>query len=41
MVWWVQVKNSQGRTVRLPLQLRFNGDYVEVAEDIDNMADCG
>jgi len=41
MVWWVQVKNAQGQTAWLPLQLRFNGDVVEVAEDIDNMRDCG
>jgi hypothetical protein len=41
MVWWVQVKNAQGKSAWLPLQLRFNGDFVEVAEDIDNMSDCG
>jgi hypothetical protein len=41
MVWWVQVRNSQGQAAWLPLQLRFTADYVEVAEDIDNMNDCG
>jgi hypothetical protein len=41
MVWWVQVKNAQGQTAWLPLQLRFTGEFVEVAEEIDDMGDCG
>jgi len=41
MVWWVQVKNAEGQSAWLPLQLRFNADYVEAVEDIDNMNDCG
>jgi hypothetical protein len=41
MVWWVQVKNAEGQAAWLPLQLRFNGEFVEVAEEIDNMDDCG
>jgi len=41
MVWWVQVKNAQGQTAWLPLRLLFNGEFVEVVEDIDHMNDCG
>jgi hypothetical protein len=41
MVWWVQVRNGAGQTGWLPLRLQRTEDGMTVAEDIDDMNDCG
>jgi len=41
MVWWVQVRNGAGQTGWLPLQLRRSADGMAVAEEIEDMNDCG
>ena len=41
MVWWVQVRNGAGQTGWLPLRLLRTADGMAVAEEIDDMNDCG
>jgi hypothetical protein len=41
MVWWVRVRNGAGQAGWLPLRLLRTADGMAVAEEIDDMNDCG